>query len=64
MNGEKHITSIGFVEYRKKSDAGANLKVYYDQFLENKFQERYCNISQSYTTIVYSLSIWYVAKKF
>ena len=34
MNGEKHITSIGFVEYRKKSDAGANGKVYYDQFLE------------------------------
>ena len=45
MNGEKHITSIGFREYRKKSDAGASGKVYYDRFLINEFQERYYNIS-------------------
>ena len=45
MNGEKHITSIGFLEYRKKSDARANGEVYYDRFLENVFQERYHNIS-------------------
>ena len=45
MNGEKHITLIRFLEYRKKSDARANGEVCYDRSLENEFQERYYNIS-------------------
>ena len=43
--GGKHIVSMDFAEYLRKSDA--NSKVYYGRFLQNELHERDCYISKS-----------------
>ena len=47
MKGKKHIASMDFVEYLRKSHVLEKINVYYDQFLRNGFHERYCYISKS-----------------
>ena len=45
--GGKHIVSMDFAEYLRKSDVSENSKVYYGRFLQNELHERHCYISKS-----------------
>ena len=54
VNGEKHIDSMKFAEYLRKSEVSEKSKVYYGLFLRNGLHEKFVilvKVNEMYNTL-------------
>ena len=53
IKGGKHIASMDFAEYLRKSHVSENSKVYYGRIPQNGLQASHCYISKSWWNVQY-----------